>query len=360
MVAPAIADIPPPDPPSVGPLVRGRGGGGDGGGGGDASGGSSSGGCGGGGASGVGGGGGVGGACGGGGSASGGGTSGSGDSGSSSGGGDGGTGGGGDDGSAGAVGDGGGDGGGDDFGGGSGVGSGGDAQPDGVALGGQGLAPRRQGSKAYAQDRVNTTASSAAVSAWLLSTTESEMERAVIGAFSTAAHSGPSVLLLFCGAVGRAGGLAEHLRAAGARVLEIDILIGTRLHDLARSGPESMGDHLVQVARGGEFTAVHAAIPCESYSVAREGADVVRSALHPLGLPGLSYARAAEVWLSNALMYYVVDIALIIVRGGGQASVENPAPRGDPSLPEVYWEAKAHHASLFRVPPGRAPNNWIT
>ena len=213
------------------------------------------------------------------------------------------------------------------------------------------LAPRRLGSRAYAQDRGGAAASFATVSAWLLSTTESAAERTAIEAFSAEAHSGPSVLLLFCGSAGRADGLAAQLRAAGARVLEIDILIGDRLHDLTRSGPESMGDHLVQVSYGGEFTAVHAAIPCGSYSVVRGETDVVRSALHPLGIPGLSFADATEVWLSNALMYYVMDIALIIVECGGQASIENPAPRGDPSLPKVYWEAKAHHANLFRTPP---------
>ena len=213
------------------------------------------------------------------------------------------------------------------------------------------LAPRRPDSRAYAQDRFGAAASVASVSAWLLTTTESVAERSVIGAFAAAAHSGASILLLFSGPGGREDGLAAQLRTAGARVLEIDILIGERLHDLTRVGPDSIGDHLLRVARGGEFTAMHAAIPCSTYSVVRSAADVLRSAQYPLGLPGLSFANSSKVWLSNALMYYVLDMAQLIVGCGGEVSIENPAPRGDPCLPKAYWAAKSGHASLFRKPP---------
>ena len=226
-----------------------------------------------------------------------------------------------------------------------------DVAPVAAPSAGSVLAPRRPDSRAYAQDRFGAAASVASVSAWLLTTTVSVAERGVIQAFAAVAHSGASVLLLFSGPAGREDGLAAQLRAAGARVLEVDVLIGERLHDLTRVGPDSIGDHLLRVARGGEFTAMHAAIPCSTFSVVRSAADTLRSAQYPLGIPGLTFANASKVWLSNALVYYTIDMARHIVGCGGEVFIENPAPRGDPSLPKVYWEAKAGHASLFRTPP---------
>ena len=237
--------------------------------------------------------------------------------------------------------------------GGGGAASGGGAGDAGASSAEGALLPRRSDSRAHAQDRFGAAASVASVTAWLLTTTESADERGVIEAFAAAAHSGPSVLLLFSGPAGREDGLAAQLRAEGARVLEIDILIGDRMHDLTLCGSDTIGDHLLRAARGGEFTSMHAAVPCSTFSVVRSAADVLRSAKYPMGLPGLSFANASKVWLSNALVYYVIDVAQLIVDCGGEVSIENPAPRGDPSLPKAYWEAKASHASLFRTPPIR-------
>ena len=96
---------------------------------------------------------------------------------------------------------------------------------------------------------------------------------------------------------------------------------------------------------------MHAAVPCETFSVALDDVDMVRSATAPMGLPNLSVAKSTKVFLSNALIYFTCDLGLDVWRAGGEVTVENPAPRMDVSLPHVFWAAKAHHANLFRCKP---------
>ena len=55
--------------------------------------------------------------------------------------------------------------------------------------------------------------------------------------------------------------------------------------------------------------------------------------------------------MSNALVYFTLDLARDVIAAGGAVTIENPAPRGDVTLPQVYLEAKAHHANLFRTRP---------
>ena len=96
---------------------------------------------------------------------------------------------------------------------------------------------------------------------------------------------------------------------------------------------------------------MHSAIPCETFSIARDDCDMVRSDAEPMGMSGLSTHRATDLFRSNCLLHFTLDVAVDVVAGGGEVTIENPAPRSDVRLKHVYWKAKAHHANLFRTQP---------
>ena len=159
--------------------------------------------------------------------------------------------------------------------------------------------------------------------------------------------TGPYVLVLFAGRA-RVGDLPSALRAAGARVVVVDVLVGGRFHDLLDHSRDSMGQLVMRAAERGAFAAIHCAIPCETFSVARGPGDVLRQ--HDGGcIPGLPDGMAAACQLSDALNRWSLDCCRAVVRGGGDAAIENPADR-DGVLPHVRWEAMAGSASLFRMP----------
>ena len=203
-------------------------------------------------------------------------------------------------------------------------------------------APRRPGSRARAGSR----ASLAVVTAWLAATAPA----------ATAPLVGPPdgmpvVVLLFSGAPDSDGmvPLARAFSERGAWPVVVDVLVGGRFHDLLNVAPEGVGWHLLRAAEHGDIQGVHAAVPCATFSVALDDTDVVRSARQPMGISGLSPAKAAKLFASNALLHFTVDLARVVVRMGGQVTIENPSPRMDVALPHVYWAEKAHHASLFRT-----------
>ena len=105
---------------------------------------------------------------------------------------------------------------------------------------------------------------------------EHDLEAALFGP-SERDPSRPSFLVLFAGQP-RPDGLAETLRAHGARVVAIDKVIGGREHDVAR--PEIAARLLQQVADG-DFDAMFMGTPCSSFSVAH--APQLRSRRQPLG-----------------------------------------------------------------------------
>ena len=135
-------------------------------------------------------------------------------------------------------------------------------------------------------------------------------------------------------------------------MLEVDILIGGRFHDLVDVTPDAIGWHLRRAAQRGEIHSLHSAVPCETFSVALDDVDMVRSAgQYSWGKPRLTAAQAAKVFSSNALVCFTLDLGRDVHGAGGEVTVENPSPRMDPALPHVVWPAKAHHASLFRTVP---------
>ena len=187
------------------------------------------------------------------------------------------------------------------------------------------------------------------VVAWLAATAAAPVDLPVADSDSTR----PVTVLLFAGPPD-SGGMAPLGRAIdkrGGRHVAIDVLIGGRAHDLQDATPGGVGWHLRQAAQKGHVHSMHAAIPCETFSVAVDDEDVCRSAEQPMGISGLPPHRAERVFKSNALVYFTLDLARDIIAAGGHVTIENPAPRNDVSLPQAYWAEKAHHASLFRTRP---------
>ena len=163
----------------------------------------------------------------------------------------------------------------------------------------------------------------------------------------TAAHA-PLAVVLFAGP--SPVDLETYLQAHGFRVATIDVLVGGRTHDLTRSDAHAIGPVILDAARRGGIAALHSAVPCQTFSVSLDDQDMVRSAGYPAGLPDLPMPAAARLFVSNALLRYTLDVAFAVAAGGGEVTIENPAPRNDVSLTHVYWPEKAHHASLFQMP----------
>ena len=157
----------------------------------------------------------------------------------------------------------------------------------------------------------------------------------------------PFVVVLFAGPPNRPDGLAAELQRLGARVVEVDVLIGGRLHDLTGMTPDGIGWYLLRSAAMGLVAAVHIALPCEQYSPVVADEHTVRDALHVNGLPRLPPRDANRVMLHNTLRRVSADFSNAVGSGGGEVIFENPADRADKSQPHVYWEEKAGHASLF-------------
>ena len=216
------------------------------------------------------------------------------------------------------------------------------------------LPPRRPGARTTAEERqaVQTPvpgAHLAVVMMWLASTAPGNASGALSAGLQAGVDGQHVSVLIFSGVEST---LAACLRARGARVLEIDVAVGGRLHDLTNATPDGIGWHLRQAAQRGQIHSLHAAVPCETFSCALDDDDMVRSwPDYPMGKPRLSLDKATKLFLSNALVYYTVDLATDVYRAGGECTIENPSPRMDLALPHVFWAAKAHHANLFRVKP---------
>ena len=119
----------------------------------------------------------------------------------------------------------------------------------------------------------------------------------------------PVVVILFAGPLGESGEtlLGGAFTKRGARVVAIDVLIGGRLHDLLDTTPSGIGWHVRRAAARGEIDSLHSAIPCETFSVALDDCDMVRSDAAPMGMSGLSMHRATDLFKSNCLLHFTLD-----------------------------------------------------
>jgi hypothetical protein len=139
----------------------------------------------------------------------------------------------------------------------------------------------------------------------------------------------PVTILLFAGPPDSGGmaPLGRAINARGGHHVAIDVLIGGRAHDLQNATPGGVGWHLRRAAQQGRIHSMHAAIPCETFSVAVDDEDACRSAEQPMGISGLEPRRAERVFMSNALVYYTLDLARDVIAAGGGVTIENPVSK---------------------------------
>ena len=184
------------------------------------------------------------------------------------------------------------------------------------------MGPRRLGSRTMASQRYELSGSVGAVQAWVARTAGVGVVPVYVADHMLDAgdEQKPLVVILFAGSLGESGEtlLGEMMTKRGARVIAVDVLIGGRMHDLLDATPNAIGWHIRRAALKGVIHSMHAAIPCETFSVARDDCDMVRSHEEPMGLPGLPPRRAAEVWKSNCLLHFTLDVARDVVASGGR------------------------------------------
>ena len=82
------------------------------------------------------------------------------------------------------------------------------------------------------------------------------------------------------------------------------------------------GSILIQLARMGYLAWAHLGTPCQSQTWARS--PQLRSALFPLGLPGLLEHQRKLVDLGNQLMWFSVELCLALYGAARYFSLENP------------------------------------
>ena len=153
------------------------------------------------------------------------------------------------------------------------------------------------------------------------------------------------VLLLFSGPYRRPDGLAALLTAKGFEVDQVD-------SDKLNGGGDN--DNLLNDVvftelhtklRNGYYTAVFAAPPCSTYSIARYfkskdskdgGPEPVRSRSEILGLSDIKAPHRRELRQANEVTRRTCVLLSAARRSGAEIAIENPADRGDPSQPHLF------------------------
>ena len=132
----------------------------------------------------------------------------------------------------------------------------------------------------------------------------------------------------------------EHLAAAGAhaQVLLLDLALSPD-HDVGREG---LVDMILRWIRTGAVCGVLLAPPCETWSQARyrKGGPYdprpVRSATHPLALPGLCNRELEQVCVSNLLLFVALRILVTAMMYGIPAIMEHPAEPSRKERPSIW------------------------
>ena len=210
--------------------------------------------------------------------------------------------------------------------------------------------PRRAGSRAQAAERHG--ASLDVVVAWLAATATAPVDSPTM-----APDPARQVTVLLFAAPPDSGGMAPLGRAIdkrGGYHVAVDMLIGGCAHDRQDTTPGGVGWHLRRVRHSKDvctacippFRARHSLLRSTTRMHAGQQSSPWRMGISVLPPP----QRAEHVFMSNALVYFTLNLARDVI-AAGHVTIENPVPRNDVSLPQAYWAAKAHHASLFRTRP---------
>ena len=162
------------------------------------------------------------------------------------------------------------------------------------------------------------------------------------------------VLVLFSGPYDRQDGIQEQLRRFGSEVVMIDNDEkngGDATHDLLN---EAFYAELLRRVKSGEFSAVIAAPPCSTFSIARffpvannrdHGPPPVRTRDLPRGIVEQSAGYKLEAERANLLVTRTCTILGAAFNSGAEFILENPADRGNPR--DRYLFLHADHAPIW-------------
>ena len=183
--------------------------------------------------------------------------------------------------------------------------------------------------------------------------------------FHEAVRDGPvpsrRVLILFSGPYDRPDGIAAFLKRRGLDVDLIDSGIkgGGGEHDILNDALFiELHDHI----RSGHYFAIFAAPPCSTYSVARffrgdddDGPPIVRTRNDILGIDDVPKGHRRELHRANEVTRRTAVLLTAASRAGCDFIIENPADRGDPTLPWLFQVAD--HGPIWMDPHMRELKN---
>ena len=187
------------------------------------------------------------------------------------------------------------------------------------------------------------------------STLGQAFDHATKGSQATARMS-TTVLLLFSGPKRRPDGLAVFLHRLGYTTVMVDNDPG----DGAGTRDDMLNDDvyndLLNRARGGEFLAIIAAPPCNTFSIARfitpkdgkPGPTPLRTRESINGMPDLSDSNQRKLRDANVLIRRMCAILLAGHMAGTQFMIENPSDRGDPTESDIFLHE--NHGPVWLMP----------
>eukprot|EP00438_Fugacium_kawagutii_P016499 Skav228922 [mRNA] locus=scaffold3800:51887:56753:- [translate_table: standard] len=134
-------------------------------------------------------------------------------------------------------------------------------------------------------------------------------------------------------------------------IVSVDIIIHAELGDVSRERTRLTWFH---GAHHGWIVSFLAGPPCETWSHARanvldpqesgskHGPRVIRAQDHPWGMESLRVREIKQILVSNILMEFTLELAILMVLCGGSGLVEHPAPPQDPQAPSIWRQPLMH------------------
>jgi len=198
-------------------------------------------------------------------------------------------------------------------------------------------------------DRPTSTAAPTA------STMSEAFDRATKGKEATARKS-TTVLILFSGPKRRPDGLAVFLHRLGYTTVMVDNDPGDKAETREDLLSDEVYANLLNRARGGEFLAIIAAPPCNTFSIARfitpksgdSGPKPLRTRESIEGIPDLSDANQRKLRDANVLVRRTCAILLAGFMVGTQFMIENPSDRGNQKESDIFLHED--HGPVWLMP----------
>eukprot|EP00438_Fugacium_kawagutii_P013818 Skav210609 [mRNA] locus=scaffold234:170544:179860:- [translate_table: standard] len=135
-------------------------------------------------------------------------------------------------------------------------------------------------------------------------------------------------------------------------VISVDIIIHSELGDVSRAQTKELWYRGV---RERWIVGFLAGPPCETWSQARKnalepevdgrprrGPRVIRASDAPWGMTQLRVKEIAQLFTSNVLMTFTIELAVLTILFGGCGMVEHPAPPEDEQAPSIWRQPIMH------------------